>query len=458
MSFYALATLPLINRLPTSVKQVWYADDATAIGTISDLRTWWESLACLGPSYGYFPNAAKTWLLTKPDYLTQAKSVFADTKVNITCDGRPHLGAALGTPAYIDEFVKDKVDNWCAELDKLSSIAKTQPHAAYAAYTHGMTSKWTYLARTIPDISHHYQRLERIIRTSLIPSLMNGQPPNDQLRNLLGLPARLGGIGVPNPAMMTDFEFAASLQITEPLKRLVLAQEPTYTYEAMAEQMSAISEIRKKRRKNASQMAEELSQSLPPNLQRAIDLAKEKGASSWLTTLPIKEFGFCLHKGAFSDALALRYGLPLSRLPSHCACGRLFTVEHALSCSRGGFPIIRHNEVRDLTASLLTEVCHDVRVEPDLQPVTGEMMTGSTSNTNDGARLDIAVNGFWVGDLKKPTWMSECSTLMPRPTGTPALPSVTESMNRKRKGLMTNAFVKLSMPVLHDWSSQPLEA
>ena len=313
----------------------------------------------------------------------------------------PHLGAALGTPAYIDEFVKDKVDNWCAELDKLSSIAKTQPHAAYAAYTHGMTSKWTYLARTIPDISHHYQRLERIIRTSLIPSLMNGQPPNDQLHNLLGLPARLGGIGVPNPAMMTDFEFAASLQITEPLKRLVLVQEPTYTYEAMAEQMSAISEIRKKRRKNASQMAEELSQSLPPNLQRAIDLAKEKGASSWLTTLPIKEFGFCLHKGAFSDALAPRYGLPLSRLPSHCACGRSFTVEHALSCSRGGFPIIRHNEVRDLTASLLTEVCHDVRVEPDLQPVTGEMMTGSTSNTNDGARLDIAVNGFWGGRFEK---------------------------------------------------------
>ena len=308
MSFYALTTLPLINRLPTSVKQVWYADDATAIGTISSLRTWWEYLAGLGPSYGYFPNAAKTWLLTKPDYITQAKSIFPDTKVNSTCDGRPHLGAALSTPAYVDEFVKDKVDNWCAELDTLSFIAKTQPHAAYASYTHGMTSKWTYLARTIPDISYHYQRLESIIRTSLIPSLMNGQPPNDQLRNLLGLPARLGGFGVPNcnPAMMTDFEFAASLQITELLKRLVLAHEPTYTYEAMAEQITTISEIRHKRRKNTSQMAKELSQSLPPNLQRAIDFAKEKRATSWLTTLPIKEFGFCLHKGAFSDALALR--------------------------------------------------------------------------------------------------------------------------------------------------------
>ena len=39
-----------------------------------------------------------------------------------------------------------------------------------------------------------------------------------------------------------------------------------------------------------------------------MDLAQEKGASSWLTTLPLKEFNFALHKGAFRDAVALRYG------------------------------------------------------------------------------------------------------------------------------------------------------
>ena len=73
-----------------------------------------------------------------------------------------------------------------------------------------------------------------------------------------------------------------------------------------------------------------------------------------------------------------------------------FPVQEEASLS---FVITRY--IRDLTASLLTEVCHDVRVEPDLQPVTGEMMTGSTSNTNDGARLDIAVNGFWGGRFEK---------------------------------------------------------
>ena len=54
-----------------------------------------------------------------------------------------------------------------------------------------------------------------------------------------------------------------------------------------------------------------------------------------------------------------------------------------------------------LAASLLTEVCHDVRIEPDLQPVTGEGMTASSTNTNDGARLDISANGFWGGRFEK---------------------------------------------------------
>ena len=34
-----------------------------------------------------------------------------------------------------------------------------------------------------------------------------------------------------------------------------------------------------------------------------MDLAEEKGASLWLVTLPIEEFGFTIHKVAFHDAL-----------------------------------------------------------------------------------------------------------------------------------------------------------
>jgi len=80
-------------------------------------------------------------------------------------------------------------------------------------------------------------------------------------------------------------------------------------------------------------------------------------ASSWLTALPVQE----LHKTAFCDVLALLAALPYT--PSHCACGLSFSIDHALSCVKRGFPSICYNEVRDLTAKLLTEVCHDVQVE-----------------------------------------------------------------------------------------------
>ena len=51
------------------------------------------------------------------------------------------------------------------------------------------------------------------------------------------------------------------------------------------------------------------------------------------------------------------------------------------------------NEIRDLTATLLTEVCNDVCTEPELQPVTDEELIGATANSQAGARLDIAANG-----------------------------------------------------------------
>ena len=118
----------------------------------------------------------------------------------------------------------------------------------------------------------------------------------------------------------------------------------------------------------------------------------EKGASSWLSTLPIQEHGFALHKGAFRDTLCLRYGWQPKHLPSHCASGSKFTVDHALNCHSGGFPSIRHN---DITVHLLTEVCHGVGNEPYLQPVTDERLFHRTANREDGARLDIVAEDFW---------------------------------------------------------------
>ena len=60
------------------------------------------------------------------------------------------------------------------------------------------------------------------------------------------------------------------------------------------------------------------------------------------------------------------------------------------------FSTIRHNKICDLTASLLTEVCHNVSVEPALQSLNGENFSHCTANVDDGAHTDLRARGFWT--------------------------------------------------------------
>ena len=71
--------------------------------------------------------------------------------------------------------------------------------------------------------------------------------------------------------------------------------------------------------------------------------------------------------------------------PTIKTCGKSFSVEHALLCPKGGLPSIRHNEIRDLIAKLLTEVCSQVSTEPELQPVPPDGLSLPTAYVQEGA-------------------------------------------------------------------------
>ena len=60
-------------------------------------------------------------------------------------------------------------------------------------------------------------------------------------------------------------------------------------YETLSEQMKAKAEVYNLNCAKSSAEASHINQFLPDNLKRAMDLASEKGASSWLTSLPIDE-------------------------------------------------------------------------------------------------------------------------------------------------------------------------
>ena len=130
-------------------------------------------------------------------------------------------------------------------------------------------------------------------------------------------------------------------------------------------------------------------------MKRKLTMAQETGASNWLSALPIRAKGFSLNKQEFTDALALRYGWIVKGLPEVCACEENFNERHAMSCQKGGFISIQHDEIRDITCSLLKEVCSDVTKEPMLQPLQGEEFDYKTAKVEQEARVDISARGFW---------------------------------------------------------------
>ena len=395
MAMFAIATILLIHRLKesSSASQVWFADDATAGGELRSLKEWWDELEQIDPDFGYFADASKSWLIVIEENMSDAANIFANTGIQITKEGRRSLGAALGTHSYTEEFVSKQVQKWTEEVKRLATIAESQPHAA--ALTHGLFGRWSYLSRTISNITDLLQPLEDAIRHHLIPALTGRTGITDMERDLLALSTRLGGLGIPDPLKTCNDHFRCSERISAPLAALTLQQEVVCPPSVPNEQTSMKNKIKAQRRQEQTNAVAKLHDKLPSNLQQAMDFSGEEGASHWLVVLPLSERGFTLHKGAFRDAIKLRYGWQLPHLPSHCTCGKKFTVAQAFSCPCGGFPSLRHNDIRDITADFLTEVSPNVAVEPTLQPLTGESLQYKTANSDDDARADISAQGFW---------------------------------------------------------------
>ena len=85
--------------------------------------------------------------------------------------GLKHLGVALGTTSYLEQYVNGKVEEWVGQVTKLAEFALSQPQVCYATFTFGLKHRWTYFLRTLPDLEDLLAPLERAIADVLIPSI-----------------------------------------------------------------------------------------------------------------------------------------------------------------------------------------------------------------------------------------------------------------------------------------------
>ena len=107
----------------------------------------------------------------------------------------------------------------------------------------------------------------------------------------------------------------------------------------------------------------------------------EKGEWASSSAFPLSAHHFAFHKSGFRYALCLRYGWNPPLL-------YMWQNLQRSTCPHDGFPSIRHNELRDITAS--AEVRHNVGNESEVSPKRQmryvQRIRRGTSNTSDEVR------------------------------------------------------------------------
>ena len=293
-------------------RQAAYADDLTGSGTIDGLKTWWDMVIEWGPFIGYYAKPSKSWLIVKPEHLVYAREVFTGSGLQITTQGQRHLGAVVGSEQFKIEYVTNKIENWINQLRMLEKVV--EPHLAYCSYVFGLQHRYTYLLRTIPNISENLKLLDEAIDQHLIKHLIYNHSVTDIERIWFSLPPRLGGLGINIPSEVADTFYSNSRKMTaELVDRIIYQHDPDHV--PAPEEKPARVAIAEDKKKREEEKVNRVKQDLDPEKLKLYDAITEKGASNWLNAMPLKDHDFYLSKQTFWDTINLRYGIPLARLP-----------------------------------------------------------------------------------------------------------------------------------------------
>ena len=165
-------------------KMVAYADDSTAGGTVKNLKYWWETLCELDRKFGYYPEASKTWLIAKNEYYDIANTTIKSTKINMTSNGKRHLGAVIGSISYKEDYMNEKIDQWIKELKLLSETANIEPQCALSYFITGYKHKLNNYVRVVPNILNLLRHRDNVITKEFIPAITGGVKCSENERKL----------------------------------------------------------------------------------------------------------------------------------------------------------------------------------------------------------------------------------------------------------------------------------
>ena len=110
MFMYVIGTLPLIHSLcdPAQWTQLWYANVASASGTLPELRKWFNLLCSSGASFGHHPECTISFVVVNDLWKNEAAAIFDDLRIQVVT-GHRFLGGFIGNHSERDKYVMSKV-------------------------------------------------------------------------------------------------------------------------------------------------------------------------------------------------------------------------------------------------------------------------------------------------------------------------------------------------------------
>ena len=341
----------------------------------------------LGPSYGYFPEPRKSYLVVALSITHLASDAFAGLGISVVCS-HSFLGGVIGEATQCEDLIQLKVNGWVHSINALAKAAKKSPRAAFDAMAKSLQFEWSHVQKVVRNCGPMLQRLHDAIVTNFFPAIFDSDV-SELETSMFFLPARMGGLGIRDPIDLCDADFDSS---RDGVTVISAAIDGTSEFD-WSEHLASLHAASASCHGSVNSLYEEklhlILDQFPDAQQRAIKRAVGGGISHWLTTIPLERYHFDLAPIEFRDTLALRYLWTPPGLPSRCdGCEESFTLQQGLDCPKGGLIIRRHNKIRDCLGNMAALVWPQVIREPVVRE-------GDPASDDPGLRLDLGIRGVW---------------------------------------------------------------
>ena len=151
--------------------------------------------------------------------------------------------------------------------------------------------------RTISSASTQLKRFDEVVQSEFINVITGGVFYNEMKRKLIALPPKLGGLGIPIFAEVSNDEFENSIKLTECLSTKII--NSMHQYEPDKEIPTIKNRIHGARVEQNKQKLDVICWHMNSEQLRTNKLNQETGTSACLTTLPLKQERYALTNNCF---------------------------------------------------------------------------------------------------------------------------------------------------------------